>query len=245
MRLGHLGKALWPLLALTLAGCAGTRETPPAPKATAPAARPAEPDESPQLLTPPGLRLDASVRPVRQAVTLELDPRQETFRGTVDVELSLPEPTRVLWLHGEELEVKGAAFTVGAEREGATVLPLGGMLAVLPRRPLGPGTVFLRMEYTGRAIAREGSGVFREEEAGRWYAMTQFQAQHARRAFPCFDEPSFKIPWQLTLRVPEADAAFSNMPVEAEERGADGWKTVRFRATPPLPTYLVAFAVGP
>ncbi len=251
MRLGHLGVATWSLLALTLAGCAGTRrETSTAANGATPAASaatvPAEEAQAPHALTPPGLRLDASVRPTRQTVTLELDPRQETFRGTTDVELSLASATQHVWLHGEELSVKDAAFvTSGGGRVRVTTLPVGDLLALLPEQPVGPGTVTLHVEYTGRAPAQENSGIFREEEEGRWYAMTQFEPLSARRAFPCFDEPSFKIPWQLTLRVRAEDGAFSNSPVEAEERGADGWKTVRFQPTPPLPSYLVAFAVGP
>ena len=31
------------------------------------------------------------------------------------------------------------------------------------------------------------------------YVFTQMEAMYARRAFPLFDEPSFKIPYQLTI----------------------------------------------
>ncbi len=37
------------------------------------------------------------------------------------------------------------------------------------------------------------------QERGDWYIFTQFEPLGARRVFPCFDEPSFKVPWQLTL----------------------------------------------
>ncbi|MFP2913677.1 M1 family peptidase, partial [Pyxidicoccus sp. 3LFB2] len=202
-------------------------------------------EEGPRILVPPGLRLDSRARPTRQSVTLELDPRQEAFRGTTDLELSLTEPTRELWLHGEELSVEAATLVVEGRRVPVAALAMGDVLAFIPDEPVGPGTATLHVEYTGRALAQEGSGIFREQEDGRWYAMTQFEALYARRAFPCFDEPSAKIPWQLTLRVRAEDSAFSNSPVQAEERGPDGWKTVRFQPTQPLPSYLVAFAVGP
>ncbi len=40
------------------------------------------------------------------------------------------------------------------------------------------------------------------------------------------------------------DVALSNTPVQAESSEPDGMKMVRFKQSPPLPSYLVAFAVG-
>jgi alanyl aminopeptidase len=77
----------------------------------------------------------------------------------------------------------------------------------------------------------------------RWYAFTQFEAVDARRAFPCFDEPAFKIPWELVLRVPAETIAVANAP-QREETVDGGTRRVRFQQTRPLPSYLVAFAVG-
>ncbi|MCP3104066.1 M1 family metallopeptidase [Myxococcus sp. K15C18031901] len=244
MRFGHLGAFIGLVL---LAGCASptaTAQPPPLPRATPAPTGPSE--EAQRVLTPPGLRLDPRVRPTRQAVMLELDPRQEAFRGTVDIELSLPEPTHALWLHGEELTVTASAFQVAQARVPTDAMPVGeDLLVFVPREPVGPGSVTLHVEFTGHARDKEDSGVFREQEDGRWYAMTQFQATYARRAFPSFDEPTFKIPFELALRVRGGDEAFSNTPVRERRADAEGWTTVRFQPTPPLPTYLVAFAVGP
>ena len=46
----------------------------------------------------------------------------------------------------------------------------------------------------------------------RWYAFTQFEAVDARRAFPCFDEPAMKIPWEVTLLVPREAVVVANSP---------------------------------
>src|ERR1039458_4747622 len=59
------------------------------------------------------------------------------------------------------------------------------------------------------------------------------------------DEPGYKVPWQVTLNVPSDDGAFSNTPVLSEEPVSGGMKTVKFAETKPLPSYLVAIAVGP
>src|SRR5207248_7258954 len=89
------------------------------------------------------------------------------------------------------------------------------------------------------------AGVFQTEEAGTWYVSTHFEPIDARRAYPCFDEPSFKVPWQLSLRIKGGQQAFSNTPVESRRAGGDGFTTVTFAPTRPLPSYLTAFAVGP
>ena len=98
--------------------------------------------------------------------------------------------------------------------------------------------------------ARDNVGAFRVREANEWYVYTQFESIFARRAFPCFDEPGIKVPWQLTLEVPAGDIAVSNTPALSEtllqEAGKPSkMKRVRFTETRPLPSYLIAFAVGP
>ena len=52
------------------------------------------------------------------------------------------------------------------------------------------------------------------------------------------------MPWQVTLTVPKEDGAFSNTPQISEDVSGDS-KTVRFAETRPLPSYLIALAVGP
>ena len=60
-------------------------------------------------------------------------------------------------------------------------------------------------------------------------ACTQFAAKDARRAFPCWDEPTMKATFGLTLVVPKDRLALSNMPVKSEtpDLKDDAWKVVR------------------
>src|SRR5207244_717364 len=88
-------------------------------------------------------------------------------------------------------------------------------------------------------------GLYRVNSNGAWYAFTQFEPTDARRAFPCFDEPGFKLPWEITLTIPPGLVAASNMPAEPHTPGENGRETVHFPPTPPMPSYLVALAVGP
>ena len=75
-------------------------------------------------------------------------------------------------------------------------------------------------------------------------ASTQFESVFARRAFPCFDEPTYKAHFDIQLEVDEQLTALSNMNVTEEKIIGNGKKLVTFARTPLMSTYLVAFAVG-
>jgi alanyl aminopeptidase len=153
----------------------------------------------------------------------------------------------VIWLNADELEITDAGAFVGNEARASAEIAAqkDQRIALRFPSPLPAGPVRIFLEFKGTQLTQEDSGIFRQQSGGDWYAFTQFEQTDARRAFPCVDEPSAKIPWELTLRVPVDLTAVANTPVASETPAGEKWKDVRFRQTRPLPSYLVAFGVGP
>ena len=202
---------------------------------------PATPDPA-----PPELRLPTTARPLRNEVELAIDPNIEDFTGTITTQLEVTAPTAVLWLNANEIVVEKATFEVAGERIAARpIYAPKDYLGLVPARGLAPGRATLTIEYRGKMHRNDGTGIYTAKEASDWYAFTQFEATDAREAFPCFDEPSYKVPWRVTLRVNKGLVALANTPPESERTEPNGMKVVRFAETKPLPSYLVAFAVGP
>ncbi len=196
--------------------------------------------------TSPKFRLPShEVGPVRYRLDLTVVPDQDTFMGTVEIDLQFAKSTSVLWLNGERLTVKDATLTVGHEKLAAKVISEPqDYVGFAFDHPVGPGDATLRVVYQGEISRKDQQGIFQMKDGDRWYVYSQFEAIWARRAFPCFDEPSYKVPWQLTLRVKKDQVALSNAPMVSETDSGDGMKVVKFAETKPLPSYLVALAVG-
>jgi alanyl aminopeptidase len=231
-------------VALALAACATSfSRPPPVGRSPVPAVLAPVPADEPVPL----LQLPRDVRPTRYALELEVAPETaEGFRGRAEIEIVLDRPRSVIWLHGRELAVSEATVEVAGAKVAARfsqVHPAGVARLDLPR-PIGPGPAIIHLVWSTR-WAEPGSGGFRAEEGGAWYAATQFEPVDARRAFPCFDEPRFKTPFDVTLVVPAGDVAIANAPEATSTAAGAGQRRVSFARTRPLPTYLLFWAVGP
>ncbi len=190
----------------------------------------------------PKLRLGADIRPTRYAAELTAVPAAATFSGILDIDVTLAKPVSLVWLNANDLIVLQA--TVNSQP--AVPEPAGGdFIALRLPAALPAGPAKIHIVYQGKISANGAAGIFQGEDAGTPYLFTQFEALDARRTFPCFDQPDFKTPWQLTLHIRQTDKAFSNTPQISETTEPDGMKRVVFAETKPLPSYLVAFAIGP
>ncbi len=194
-------------------------------------------------------RLPAFATPTGYALDLEIDPTKDRFRGTVRIGIAIPKPTAHVVLHGRLLDIASAQMTRGKETIPAKVssrLSAGGKtpeeIVLSFPAPLAPGPATITLTFTG-SFDDELAGLYRLEDGGSWYAFTHFEPTDARRMFPCFDEPAFKTPFEVTVTVPKGLLAVANAPEASREELATGTR-FHFAKTQPLPTYLVALAVG-
>ncbi|KAJ6455781.1 leucyl aminopeptidase [Mycena sanguinolenta] len=219
-------------------------------------------------------RLPVNVRPRHYDVTIWTDLKAFKFGGFVKISLDIHEETSTVQLNSNGLDLGPASifseFSKSQQSQsGQTVdenlqrvtfsfpdaLPAGSK-AQLQVAFNGP----LRSSMTGYYVATW--------EGTKHYALTQFEPTDARAVFPCWDEPLLKATFNITM-VSHADTVnLSNMPAISEEiytpgsstsdhspemgkilmslptEHFDKWKITRFEKTPPMSTYIVAFANG-
>jgi aminopeptidase N len=168
------------------------------------------------------------------------------FEGTSAIRVRVLQPTATIVLNAAELAITSAhveadgrthapAVVLDSRRETAT-LQLG--------ERIGVGPAVIRLAFRG-ALEEDLRGLYLSHAGGRRYAVTQLEATDARRMFPSFDEPDAKATFAIAATVAEHDTAISNGALLSDEPGPyPGTHTLRFATTAPIPSYLVALAVG-
>uniref|UniRef100_A0A3P8V2C3 Aminopeptidase n=1 Tax=Cynoglossus semilaevis TaxID=244447 RepID=A0A3P8V2C3_CYNSE len=199
------------------------------------------------------VRLPGSIRPRHYDLRLVVHMDNFTFSGEVSIELECVNATRFIVLHAD----RGGGAGGGRPNNppGGGVLRVhrhfthaaNQMYVVVLHREMKPMRTYrLNVSYDA-AIEDELLGFFRssymQNREKHYLAVTQFSPIHARKAFPCFDEPVYKATFSLTLRHDQQYTSLSNMPVERTVSEEDGWVTNHFARTPRMSTYYLAWAV--
>ncbi|MBI2543362.1 MAG: M1 family metallopeptidase [Candidatus Aenigmarchaeota archaeon] len=192
-------------------------------------------------------KLPAGIFPVNYDLSFDVDLDEFKFYGEETIDLEITKPVSRISLNSINLKIKTAKIVYGNKilkpkikldnKNEILTLSLGAKIK---------GHVKLSMEFIGD-LNNKLIGFYRskyiDKNKEKYLATTQFEAIHAREAFPCFDEPAYKATFDVTMKVSKNLHAISNMP--AKEDTIDGNKRVlKFHRTPKMSTYLLYLGVG-
>uniref|UniRef100_A0A8B9U7R0 Aminopeptidase N-like N-terminal domain-containing protein n=1 Tax=Anas zonorhyncha TaxID=75864 RepID=A0A8B9U7R0_9AVES len=197
-------------------------------------------------------RLPRHLRPLHYNLMLSAFMENFTFCGEVNVQLEVRNASRYIVLHAHRMHIEAVRVAedklAGAVRVARSFLyPQTQVLVVVLNRSLEVQRSYnLKIIYNA-LIENELLGFFRSSYVlhgeRRFLGVTQFSPTHARKAFPCFDEPIYKATFKISIRHQATYISLSNMPVETSVFEEDGWVTDHFSQTPLMSTYYLAWAV--
>lgn len=198
------------------------------------AAAPAGSQPAAPAATPRAYRLDLTIVPDR--------PR---FSGHVEIEIDLSRSTMAIPIDGEGLHVSKATIRTGGKTIPATYRQTDAddHAVIETQSAIPAGRATLVLDYDG-AVHDSVGGLYHASIGDRWYAWTHFETKEAREVFPAFDRPQFKAPFTISVATTPTLAVIGNAP-ERSTTVEGALVRHHFAPTAPLPTYLIALAVGP
>jgi len=191
-------------------------------------------------------RLPDNVSPESYDLKFEPNLASATFSGDEIIHVRLRRPASSITLHSAEIQFKEATITAGGSLQTASVSSddKNETATLTVPNVIPADTADIHIRYTG-ILNDKLRGFYLSATSRRRYAVTQFEATDARRAFPSFDEPAYKAVFRITLIVDKGDTAISNARIVSDTPGpGDGKHTLQFSSSPKMSTYLVAIMVG-
>lgn len=195
------------------------------------------PTPTPTPSPAPYMRLPRSLRPSKYQLSVQpyfpsgsdivYPPnRNFTFDGNVTITIECDEKTDNITLHmykitldndsiqlldvtdGQANAIDVASHSYDKKTQFVTFFLRSGTT-------LQPGHTYqLHLSYIGQLVAADLAGFYPssyvEDGETKWLVATQFEPTDARRALPCFDEPSFKAVFEVKITHPSHMKAISN-----------------------------------
>src|SRR6516162_9735033 len=146
-------------------------------------------------------RLPDLAVPENYQISFAPDFEKDNFAGEETIRVHILKPTAQIILNSAELKFQQATISsYGLEQKATVTLEKDKEMATLSfEKPIQPGPATIRVQFDG-VLNDELRGLYLgKDRDGRKYAVTQFEATDARRAFPAFDEPALKATFDIAV----------------------------------------------
>lgn len=191
-------------------------------------------------------RLPETAVPTNYKITFTPNFTNDTFTGDETIQLKVPKATDKIVLNAAEIKFEDVSFKAHGKTQTPKVTTdeKNEMVTFTFDNQVPAGDAELHIKYTG-ILNNKLRGFYLSKTAKRKYAVTQFEATDARRAFPSFDEPDYKATFDISAVVNDGDTAISNSKIAKDTPGPEAGKhTIQFATSPKMSTYLVALLIG-
>ncbi|WP_394825861.1 M1 family metallopeptidase [Pendulispora albinea] len=220
------------------------------------------------------MELPDTVWPKNYKLWFRPDAALKTFIGRADVEIEVRKPVDAITVAAHGITFARDRSTLRNRSNPSKAIPLiptpqtlGDLVQLrLNSGQIAPGTYQLHMEWDGKIqfsdaeycppeevvrnpFCSAATGIFKvglstPEGVSSDAIVTQGETNYARQWFPGWDEPAFRLTFEVTAEVPGEWKAVSNGASLPPIKLPDGYQQVSFEKTPAMPSYLLFFGGG-
>jgi leukotriene-A4 hydrolase len=227
------------LAVLFLAAC---RNEKPAETSTA-AAPAAAPVDAATAKDPHSYARPAEARVEHIGLDLTVDFAKKQLSGTANLRIRKAAGATALMLDTNGLDIRKVTLQPGGVAAQFKLAPPDPILGSALEIPIQPETESVAIEYSSRPDAKALQWLEPAMTAGKKhpFLLSQSEAILARTWVPCQDTPGVRFTYDATLHVPSELLALmsADNPQARSENGV-----YQFRMPQPIPSYLLAIAVG-
>ncbi|XP_054281360.1 puromycin-sensitive aminopeptidase-like [Macrosteles quadrilineatus] len=176
-------------------------------------------------------RLPRALWPTQYTLDIATDALGKNFSGNVTIEINVKEDTDNITLNSRGLDLDRVLLSDQSSGKQLNISggnSSGGLLTFFLDSKVKQGDVLrLSLSFHGLLNTGRQRGYYRIRTGSndhQWMSGTVFEYNHAREAFPCFDEPEFKAKFRISLTRHRNFTSLSNMPLLHSEFQDRSWQ---------------------
>jgi leukotriene-A4 hydrolase len=183
------------------------------------------------------------VRVEHIALDLSVDFAKKQLSGTATLRIKNNTGAQTLVLDTNALDIRRVTLQPGGAQAAFKLAAADPIMGSALEIPIHPDTTSVAIEYSSNPAAKALQWLEPAMTAGKKqpFLLSQSQAILARTWVPCQDSPGVRFTYDATVRVPKDLLAVMSAenPQAKNEQGV-----YQFRMPQPVPSYLLAIAVG-
>ena len=182
--------------------------------------------------------------PIKYNLYLDIDLNKNEYYGINNIELNIINPTNIIEFHASEFNITQIKLNnniinnIKYDKENQ-------IYTIYLDNILNKNIYNLEI-YFNNNISNSDSFMkyINEFKNNRTIYYTRFEPISARKCYPCFDEPIYKIKYNLTIKINDStyDILFNTDPISIQKINNDA--IYKFIETIPMSTYVNSFIIG-
>lgn len=185
------------------------------------------------------------INPINYKIFLDIDIDNLTYKGAIQIKLLIENDIDSIQLNCRDIVIKSLKIKSHKidDKEIQYNYDKNNNLLIIKENFIKKQEYLIKIEFEN-IIQDDLEGIYYSSiEGDNIIISTKLEPDFARRVFPCFDDPTYKSTFDISIKINKDLECLSNMPLQNKTNLLEN-KLFTFKTTPIMSTYLVCIIIG-
>jgi len=144
--------------------------------------------------------LDDNSIPILYELYLNIDINKYIYTGSNNIKLQIINPTNKIQFHGKDLIIDKILFETNEIQE-IKYDNLSDIYTIQFENILNPDYYNILIKFSGKISDDDGIIKYYHKQSNRKYIYTRFEPISARKCYPCWDEPKYRVKYRTSIEI--------------------------------------------